>query len=333
VVTVLLVSAVTALAGQSPVSLRSDAPFHAEPGGTQLGTLQRGLAVQTGRASGGWREVTFEAWIWTGSLGPANRPGFTHQVQAAGGENFRVEPNGAVVGRAVPGTQLVQVQRQGGWTRVRRTAWVPGAALGESGPGEARAPDTIVRSAPPIAPLGSPGSPPQPPPGAAEEIGEPIVVRRGAPLYTGPGAAQVGVTPEPVAGRVTARQGNWVRVRTETWVREEDVQPRADSGSLTLEQLRADPEGAVGRRVSWRLQFLELRQADELRPELGLGEPYVLARGPLPEAGFVYVAVSRAQVERFRRMKPLDEFVAEAVIRAARTRFLPTPVIELVNGR
>jgi hypothetical protein len=139
----------------------------------------------------------------------------------------------------------------------------------------------------------------------------------------------VGASPEQLSAWVTARSGNWVRVRTEFWVRGEDVQPIADSSAVTLERLRAEPDKFVGQPVTWRLQFLSLQVADELRPELPAGQPYVLARGPLPEAGFVYVIISAEQAARFKRMNPLDEFTASAVIRASRTRYLPTPVLEL----
>jgi hypothetical protein len=107
------------------------------------------------------------------------------------------------------------------------------------------------------------------------------------------------------------------------------VRPALDSASVTLEQLRAEPEKYTGQAVTWRLQYLALQVADELRPELPPGEPYILARGPLPEAGFVYVSVTREQAERFRKMSPLDEFTANGTIRSPRTRYLPTPVIEL----
>jgi len=43
----------------------------------------------------------------------------------------------------------------------------------------------------------------------------------------------------------------------------------------------------------------------------------------------VYVIVTREQADRFRQMAPLDEFEARAIIRTARTRYLPNPVIEL----
>jgi hypothetical protein len=93
--------------------------------------------------------------------------------------------------------------------------------------------------------------------------------------------------------------------------------------------LRTEQDKLVGQSVTWRLQFLAVQRADELRPELPAGQPYLLTRGPLPEVGFVYVAVSADQMPRFRSMSPLDEFVARGRIRASRTRHLPTPVIEL----
>jgi hypothetical protein len=149
-------------------------------------------------------------------------------------------------------------------------------------------------------------------------------------LSAGPGGAPVAAVQGDLTGQVLERSGNWVRVRTEAWVRDEDLRPAPRTpATITLEALRAAPEKYVGQAVSWRLQYLSIKTADELRPELPPGQPYVLARGPLPEAGFVYVAVTREQAERFRAMNPLDEFTANGVIRASRTRYLPTPVIEL----
>jgi hypothetical protein len=139
----------------------------------------------------------------------------------------------------------------------------------------------------------------------------------------------MGTVAADLPAEVMARSGEWVRIRTEGWVRREDVRPATDPAGITLEQLLAAPEKYVGQSVVWRLQFIAVQVADELRPELPPGEPYVLARGPLPEAGFVYVSVTREQAERFREMSPLDEFTANGTIRSPRTRYLPTPVIEL----
>ena len=107
-------------------------------------------------------------------------------------------------------------------------------------------------------------------------------------MAMGPGGAKVGNAPDGTPGR---------RHRA---LRELGPDPdrflgagrgrRADapdSARLTTEQLRADPARYLGQPVTWRLQFLSVQTADELRPELPPGMPYLLTRGPLPEAGFV----------------------------------------------
>jgi hypothetical protein len=72
--------------------------------------------------------------------------------------------------------------------------------------------------------------------------------------------------------------------------------------------------------------------ADELRPEMSPGQPYLLTRGPLPEAGFVYVTVPRAEVAHFKALPPLAELLVRVTIKAPRTRFLATPVVEYVEA-
>ena len=62
-----------------------------------------------------------------------------------------------------------------------------------------------------------------------------------------------------------------------------------------------------------------------------LGHHYLLTRGPLPETGFVYVMVSREQATSFAGLEPLDVLEATVVVRAGRTRYLATPVVELVR--
>ena len=159
-----------------------------------------------------------------------------------------------------------------------------------------------------------------------------MIVRKGAGLALGPGGTSIGAAPDGLQADVIERSGNWVRIRTDSWVAAEDVVPMPpDSARITLDQLRSDPNRFVGQPVAWRLQFLSVQTADELRPELPPGMPYLLTRGPLPEAGFVYVAVTQEQAQRFRAMNPLDEFVARGTIRAARTKYLPTPVIDLLR--
>ena len=317
-------------AQQARVRLPAATPIHAEPGGNQLGTLPAGFQVTPGRTSGTWREVPVEGWIWTASTGAPSRPGFDLAVTADAGENVRTAPDGDVVFKAVKGTQFDRVARRGGWTQVRRTVWVPAAALGggradgQTGAGAENKPSAPAAPVPQAAPAQAIPTPPPP----SDTLSR-VVVRKGTTVAAGPGGSPLVSLQADVPGQITARTGDWVRIRAEGWVRKEDVRPAADSAGVTLEQLRAAPEKYVGPPVSWRLQFLAVKVADELRPELPPGEPYVLSRGPLPEAGFVYVAVTKEQAERFRSMSPLDEFTANGTIRAAKTRYLPTPVIEL----
>jgi hypothetical protein len=51
----------------------------------------------------------------------------------------------------------------------------------------------------------------------------------------------------------------------------------------------------------------------------------------LPEPGFVYVTISDADRKRFSSFGPLAELTLRVKIRAARSRYLATPVAELVS--
>jgi hypothetical protein len=132
---------------------------------------------------------------------------------------------------------------------------------------------------------------------------------------------------------VLGRTGEWARVQVEGWVRQADLEA-ADGGALagvTAEEVRAAPDRYVGQTLDWRLQVISVQTADELRAELPPGQPYLLTRGPLPEPGFVYVAIPPDRVAAFRALAPLQEVVLRVKIRAARTRYLATPVAELAS--
>jgi hypothetical protein len=87
----------------------------------------------------------------------------------------------------------------------------------------------------------------------------------------------------------------------------------------------------VGQTLDWRLQIIAVQLADELRPEMPSGQPYLLTRGPLPEPGFVYVMIPPSRVAEFRSLPPLHELTLRVTLKAARTRYLATPVAELVS--
>ena len=330
-----------AASGQLPAAsqpatrkIQVETSFYSQANGARLGALHPGATVTVRRTTGDWQQVTFEGWIITTSTGPSTRPEFSLAVSAAEGERIRAEPDGEIVARAIRGTGLTRLSRRGGWTQVRRSAWIPAVsrepqAVSRDTSRESRVASresTAVTAPPPAA-----GPPPVTAPPAATSS-ERVIIRKGAGMAMGPGGATVGTAPDGLQAEVLERSGNWVRIRTDSWVQATDVLPMPpDSARITLEQLRADPARYVGQPVTWRLQFLSVQTADELRPELTPGMPYLLTRGPLPDAGFVYVAVTAEQAQRFRAMNPLDEFVVRGTIRAARTKYLPTPVIDLIR--
>jgi hypothetical protein len=83
--------------------------------------------------------------------------------------------------------------------------------------------------------------------------------------------------------------------------------------------------------VEWRLQLIAVQTADELRTEMPRGQHYLLTRGPLPEPGFVYVTVSDAQAAEFRAAPALQEMTLRVTIKAARSKYLTTPIVEYVS--
>lgn len=317
---------VPGLAAQNRVRVGAEASFHRDPDGTLLGTMLPEAEVTVGSRRGDWTEVTFEAWIWTASIEATDRDGFDVVVTASPAENLRREPDGELLARAVTGALFHKIGTRGGWTRVRRTVWIQ-RALGRSA------------APPPAAPLPA-DTTPKPATRAAPRQGsltvaERVGLRAGASLLTAPSGPAVGSTILETPATVAERSGDWVRVTLEGWVRRADIveSDLGDQSRLTLQELLAAPERHVGQQVVWRLQFLSLQRADELRPEMPSGQPYLLTRGPLPETGFVYVMVSREDLARWQALPPLEELVVEAVIRTPRLRYLPTPVLELVRLR
>ena len=148
-----------------------------------------------------------------------------------------------------------------------------------------------------------------------------------------PDSAATSTLPAGTPARVVGRSGEWVRVQVEGWVREADLKP-AESGVLagiTAAEVRASPEKFVGQTLDWRLQVIAVQLADELRPEMPPDQPYLLTRGPLPEPGFVYVTIPHSRIAEFRALPPLHEMVMRVTLKAARTRYLNTPVAALVS--
>jgi len=305
------------LPGQTPQAIRQNTAFRKAPQGIQLGTILRGSTVLPGQSQGDWREVALEGWIFTASLTPDTREGFDLSVSATPQENLRRAPNQQVLAQLSTGVLLTRLETRGAWTRVRRTGWVARGALDEPTPTPAAAAPTT----PVPAPTG----------GAEAPASDLVEMVRASPMQESPDGDSVGTLQQGARGRVLRRTGDWVRLQVETWVRSEDVAPVTDGiiTGVTAAEVRADPARYLGALLEWRVQFIAIQEADELRPEIPLGRTYLLTRGPLPEPGFVYVLVTSEQLPQFRTAQPLREFRIRGRLRAAKTTYLPNPVLEL----
>lgn len=301
------------LAGSSLVAQTQRVPaetrFAKTPGGQVLGSLTAGTSVTTGKTDGDAIEVTLDGWIITSSLDPTKRDGFDLLVTQRPTENLRDAPNGPVIARLSVGVLLNKVETRGGWTRVRRTAWIPRRAL-------------AAGALPPVA-SGPAGSSPS----------DRVLVARSTALAIVAGGAGVGTLDSGASARVLGRAGDWTRIQVDGWVKDSDLLRTNDGVLIGVSQaeVKANPKSFVGQVVEWRVQFVAIQKADELRPEMPLGQPYLLTRGPLPEPGFVYVIVPADKLESFQALNALQELTIRARIKAATSKFLPTPVVELLE--
>jgi hypothetical protein len=297
---------------QDQSEISTDTRLRKEPEGVPLVSLPAGTEVEAKGTRGDWHEVVVEGWIFTSSTAPTQRDGFDLVVRASDGENIREAPNGEVAARVRNGTLLRKLETRGGWTRVSRAGWVPRETV------------TAATDTPAVA------RPQAPPPSGDPDRAS---VARETSVYAAPQGGQYGTLGPGTPARVLGRSGEWVRVQLEGWVRETDLE--AGSGGaltgITAAEVRSDPARYVGRTVDWRLQVIAVQTADELRTEMARGQTYLLTRGPLPEPGFVYVTVTEAQAQEFRALPALQELTLRVAIKAARTKYLTTPVVEFVS--
>ena len=326
-------------AAQEDTALTAPASLHKDPDGVPLVALPAGAPVEAGRARGSWNEATVEGWIYTNSTERTRRDGYDLVVTTDEGENLRRSPNGPVVGRVREGTLLERVGQRGSWTRVRRNGWIPKQALrapastAQQPAATAQQPAATPRSRPAAGAAARPAPAPigavLPPADGPERV----KTAREVPLGVTPAGGTLGTLQAGAPARIVARSGDLVKVQVEGWI-PADAVAVSDSGALvgvSAAEVRAEPARFVGQTLEWRLQVIAVKTADELRSEMPPGQPYLLTRGPLPEPGFVYVIIPSAQAAAFQALPPLQEVVLRVAIRAARTRFLTTPVAELVS--
>ena len=313
-----------------------------------LVALPAGAPVETGKAKGGWNEATVEGWIFTTSTERTRREGFDLVVTPDDGENLRETPNGPVVGRVREGTLLERVGQKGRWTQVRRNGWIPRKAIAApaapsraaKAPAPAGEPATQAQAQQPAAKPRGPSAPvvgvspaPATGPAALSDASERVQTARETPLSAGPTGGTLGTLQNGTPARIVARSGDLVKVQVEGWIPADAIASTDGDAMIgvTAAEVRAEPGRFLGKTVEWRVQVIAVKTADELRAEMAPGQPYLLTRGPLPEPGFVYVSIPSAQVADFQALPPLQELVLRVSIRAARTKFLTTPVAELVS--
>jgi hypothetical protein len=152
-------------------------------------------------------------------------------------------------------------------------------------------------------------------------------------LHRVPDGDSTGVLEADVPVRILARSEGWVRIQTEAWVRESDVSsaPPGVLVGLSGAEVRARPEEYAGKLIQWTVQFIAVQSPDEVRRDIPEGSRYMLARGPVPETGFVYVVLTDEQAEQLERETPLSELVIVGRVRTGRSHYLGNPVLTLVE--
>jgi hypothetical protein len=302
--------------------------FYQLPGGKRLAHVLQGAELAGGEARGDWQAVTLDGWIFLPSVGPTARAGFDLAVTRAPEENLRATPAGVLIAKLPQGFALSKVADDHRWVRVQRSGWMPGASLEavtEVASARSAAPDTGA-TAPAVARTTGDSA------AAVADSSRAQPTRRTA-LYRAPEGPAAGSLTAATPLRVLSRSGDWTRVQFEGWVKTADLEA-APAGVLigvSAAELRADPQRYVGQTLRWSLQFIAVEKADELRPEIPAGATYLLARGPLPERGFVYVVVPEPKQVLTHALTPLTVIQVTARVRAGRSRYLGNPVVDLVS--
>lgn len=319
------------LAAQSSQIVPAEENLRQEPEGAvpgkRLATVFQGTPVEIVGRRGQWREVTLEGWVWSQSVRSSTRNGFNLVVANQGGENLRDRPNGKILARLLQGFLLERVGQQGGWTRVRRTAWIWGPSLGSS-PAAASFEDTppITRAAEAVDP------PPDDRPGGLSD--RLAVGSSGAYLMVSPDGDTLGTLQPGTDLQVLAREGNWARVRLDAWVwtpafltEEVDI----GQADLSASDLRANPETYAGRTVQWEVQYVSLEQADAVRTDFYEGEYFILARAPDPSDGFVYLALPPELIPAVEKVRPLQTLRVLARVRTGSSAQMGNPILDVLT--
>lgn len=304
---------------QGTARLRLDENFRRTPNGEVLARLNGGVAMQVVARQGNWVQMDLEGWMWMRSLQVSRDAAFELVVSEPEGENLRDAPSGVILGRLERGTLLEEIRRVPGWILIRRRGWVWGASVAE------------VTDAPAAV---SPTSSIPSTPSASRPTGFTGVGAAGAVILTAPDGDTLATAAPGAELEVTARQGNWVRVRVEGWIWQPDMPTPEDGGepgALSPDDVAVRPEAYAGRVVSWRLQFISQEKAEAIRTDFFEGEPFLLCRFGSEGGQFVYVAVPPDRLGEVEGLVPLEYLTVTARVRTGASVLTGTPIVDLLS--
>jgi hypothetical protein len=303
--------------------------FYQEPDGRRLARLARGAIIVGGATRGTWTQVTLEGYIFATSVGPSPRPEFDLAVTHAPDENLRSSAGGALVAKLAEGFGLKKVGQDDRWVHVTRDGWVSTSAL-------ALVPDVSATRS--VADSDTASTQDGPTPGRRPGVDTTPVPSRQQParpttLYRAPDGPESGTVAAETPLRVIGRSGEWARVQIEGWVKATELQaaPPGVQIGVSAAELRAEPQRYAGQVLRWTVQFIAVQKADDLRPDIPAGASYVLARGPLPERGFVYVIIPDGRLGAVQALAPLANIQVTVKVRQGRSRYLGNPVVDLIS--
>jgi SH3-like domain-containing protein len=317
-------------------TLTRSVELHAVPGARPVAQLRQGIPVRTGATRAGHTEITVEGWV-SASFVAGRRERFPISIRLSA-EDVRLRSgpgtNNRILAEMRGGMGLTEISRRRGWVHVRRTGWVPTAALSqvvaqrENPPASNRstAAGTVAVEPPATAPATPPPTRPAAvPPQQVLTPNASIALRR-APEEDATATLEPGARVMPLA-----RERGWVRVQVEGWVRESELVPADTSvrASLSAADLRSNPDGTRGQLVHWQVQVLSLQRADVLRRGMELDEPYLLARGPGSENAILYLAVPESLLETASALPSLTEVTIVARVRTGRSEPAGVPILEV----
>lgn len=304
--------------------------FRAAPGGTILAEVLNGTELQLGPSSDRWREATLEGWVWAPSVRQEGGGGHDLAVAPPEGENLRAGPSGEMIARLRTGMRLAQVETRGNWIRVRRTGWIWQPSLSIARPAAPR-PSTPANVATPVASTSS-----TPATGAAAGSTRDVATAgsAGFTVLTQPAGDTLARIHRGATVEVLAREGDWARVRVEGWTSMAAPAPPDTAGTLrevSRSDLARNPDRFRGRLIEWSVQFIALQHAERFRTDFTEGEPFILARGPGDDPGFVYIAVPADRLQEVRGLAPLEHLDILARVRAAKSTLTEAPVLDLLE--